>query len=108
MSDLDDLLDPGIKENPQYPGNGSVPNAGGILALGIISIVTCWILGVPGIVCGIIAISMHMKAKQLYLSNPPYYEKSYRMAQAGQICGIIGLSLSGLYFFYSIIRIANM
>ena len=50
----------------------------------------------------------NVKAKQLYLSNPPYYEKSYRMAQAGQICGIIGLSLSGLYFFYSIIRIANM
>ena len=107
MDELDDLLDPGIQnDNNNNTGSGQVPNAGGILALGIISIATCWLYGVPGLVCGIIAIVLHKKAKSVYLTNPAKYEASYKNAKAGMICGVIGLCLSALFFVYIIIVLA--
>lgn len=84
-------------------GTGVVPNATAVLVLGILSIVTCWLYGIPGIVLGIIAIVMHKKDKALYLSNKPKYEQSFKNSKAGFICGIIGLSLSALFLIYIVI-----
>jgi hypothetical protein len=80
-----------------------VPNATGSLVLGIISIATCWLYGVPGLICGIIAIALHQKDKRVYLSNPTKYEQSFKTSKAGFICGIIGLSLSALMLIYVVI-----
>jgi hypothetical protein len=92
-----DILDPGsLLQKP-------LPNATATLVLGIISLVTCIFYGVPGIACGIIAIILHKKDKQLYLSNPPVYEMSYKNSKAGFICGIIGLSLSVLFILFLMI-----
>ena len=107
MSDQKDLLDPGVtgSQGVNYGNQRPVPNAGGILALGIISIATCWLHGVPGLVCGLIGISMHKKAKATYTSNPDVYQASYNTAKAGYICAIIGTCLSGVWFLIAILAI---
>jgi hypothetical protein len=81
----------------------ALPNATAVLVLGILSIVTCWLYGIPGIIMGIIAISMHKKDKALYLSNKAKYGQSFKNSKAGFICGIIGLSLSALWIIYLVV-----
>jgi len=105
MSESDDLLDPGVTNtNAGYVGaQKSIPNANAVLVLGIISIVGCFLYGLPGLVCGIIALAMFKKVKATYLSNKPMYETSFKNANAGYICAIIGTILSGLYFLFFII-----
>ncbi|MFT5860851.1 MAG: hypothetical protein ACI865_002967 [Flavobacteriaceae bacterium] len=107
MSELDDLLDPGVTENSNtgYAQQVPIPNAVGVLVLGIISIVGCILYGVPGLICGIISLSLHRKVKEIYLSNPAKYESSYKNAKAGQICAIIGTSLSALYLLIVIVAV---
>ena len=111
MSELDDLLDPGVNksnDNLGYPPQQrSIPNANAVLVLGIISIVGCILYGIPGLVCGIIALSMMKKVKATYLSNRPMYETSYKNANAGYVCAIIGTILSGLYFLILIVVLAT-
>ena len=70
----------------------NLPSSGGILAMGIISIV---MTGLVGLILGIIAISTSKKPLELYRENPERYnESSYNQLKAGRTCGIIGLSLS--------------
>ena len=101
MSELDDLLDPGVKVNSgsNYSGggHGTLPNAAATLVLGILSIVGCVLYGIPGLICGIIALSLHSKDKKTFKSDKEHYANSFKTAQAGFICAIIGTSLSGLY-----------
>ena len=99
MSELDDLLDPGYKQNgPQYSGSGDrLPNANATLTLGIISIVGCFLYGIPGLICGIIAMAIHRSDKKLYNSDPARFQDSYKNAKAGFVCAIIGTSLSAAY-----------
>ena len=103
MSELDDLLDPGVK-NTGNGGSGitgdKLPNANATLTLGIISIVGCFLYALPGLICGIIALAIHRKDKELYKSDPDRYEQSYKNAKAGNICAIIGTSLSGAYIIF--------
>ncbi|MFT5778602.1 MAG: hypothetical protein ACI837_001558 [Crocinitomicaceae bacterium] len=104
MSELDDLLDPGVKQG-STPGNYSqqpIPNSAGVLVLGILSIVTCVFYGVPGLICGIIALVLHKKVKAIYLSDPLKYDGSYKNAKAGMVCAIIGVSLSAIWLLYLI------
>jgi hypothetical protein len=106
MSESDDLLDPGVtntNNNSGFTGaQKTIPNANAVLVLGIISIVGCILYGIPGLVCGIIALVLHKKVKATYLTNKPMYETSYKNAQAGYICAIIGTILSALFFLYFI------
>ena len=97
MSELDDLLDPSVKNTSSNTAGSTLPNASATLALGIISIVGCILYGIPGLICGIIALSIHKKDKALYQSDPSRFEQSYKNAKAGFICAIIGTSLSALY-----------
>ena len=86
-----------------FNGNQKLPNATATLVLGIISIALCWAAGIPGIICGIIAIVLYRKDKKLYDAAPSkYVEASFKNAKAGFICGIIGLSFSALYLIYYI------
>lgn len=81
-----------------------LPNATAALVLGIISIPTCFCLGIAGLVCGIIAIILGGKAVKLHKANPGVYNpSSYNNANAGKICGIIGVVLSSLYILYVIL-----
>lgn len=94
-----DLID--LDDN--FSGNQNLPNATAVLVLGIISIATCWLYGLPGIVCGIIALVLYKRDNTLYKQNPKKYtEASYKNLKAGYICGIIGLILSALMIIYVI------
>ncbi|MDG1427466.1 MAG: hypothetical protein P8H56_01510 [Crocinitomicaceae bacterium] len=94
----DELLDHEHKHvQTTNTGNETLPNSGGILAMGIISIV---LAGGIGIILGIIAVSLTGKAERLYRENPgKYKEGSYKNMRAGKVCGIIGMSLAVLIIF---------
>lgn len=101
---MDDLLD--TKSTNNNNNNyipGVLPNATTTLVLGIIAIVGCFMYAIPGLVCGIIAIMLHKKDKAIYLTDPERYENSYKTAKAGQVCGIVGLSLSAAFLLFLVI-----
>lgn len=87
----------------------TLPNSGGILAMGIISIVSfccCW--GFVGIVLGIIALVLASKANQLYMEEPERYsETSVKNMRAGKTCAIIGLALSSVVIIIAIVALAS-
>ncbi len=87
-----------------YNAQQSLPNATGILVMGIISIATCWCYGIAGLALGIISIVLSNKAKRLYEENPnTYTESSYKNMKAGRTCAIVGICLSGAYLVFIII-----
>lgn len=94
---------PPYGNQPFGGGQMELPNATAILVLGIISIVGCFCYSVPGLICGIIALSMGGKSLRMYDENPGMYTvNSYNNAKAGRICAIIGTILSVLFFLYLI------
>ncbi|MFT5858831.1 MAG: hypothetical protein ACI865_000924 [Flavobacteriaceae bacterium] len=97
----DETLDQGIKASPQpsnQQGNKTLPSSGGILAMGIISIV---LAGLIGIILAIIALSLSGKAEREYQANPgEYREGSYKNMKAGRVCAIIGVSISVLALIF--------
>lgn len=89
-----------------FTGEKTLPNATATLVLGIISIVTCWLYAIPGIVCAIIALVLFAKDKRIYQEDPMSYNASFKNSKAGQVCAIIGLCLSALMFLYLIVILA--
>lgn len=84
----------------------AIPNSTGVLVMGIISIASCFCYGVPGLVLGIISLSLAGKGKRLYNANPDFYtEASFKNLKAGQICAIIGTILSGLFILLIILYV---
>lgn len=106
MGEWDDLIDPGIRDNSSSTRtDGNLPNANAVLTLGILSIVGCFLYAVPGLICGIIALSLHMKDKRMHAEDPQFYEESFKNSKGGYICAIIGTSLSALFFLGLVIGI---
>lgn len=102
---------PPIQNNPQQFNNQfgqiPVPNATGVLVLGILSIVFCFCYGIVWIILGIIALVLANKAMAIYKINPNSFTlASFNNLKAGKICAIIGLILSSLYFIFLVIYIA--
>lgn len=96
-----DLLDAGIpkKSKPRE----DLDNVNGVLAMGIISIVLSILLaggifGFGSLLLGILAIVKGRQAMSLFNDYPnDYTVSSFRKGKAGFICGIIGVSLWGLF-----------
>lgn len=96
----------GMQQQPVYY-KPPVPNATGALVCGICAIVFAWCYAIPGIVLGVIAISLSKKANDLFAANPGMYsEPSLGNAKAGKILGIIGLCLAVLFLIWIIFWIA--
>jgi len=75
-----------------------LPKADVTLILGISSILTCFILGLTGIVLGIIARNLSKKSVELYELAPELYTKySYKNLKAGRVCAKIGIILSSVF-----------
>ena len=101
---MSDIID-GDTLGSDSSGNKPLPNATACLVLGIISIVTFWLYGVPGIVCGIIAIALHSKDKRIYSEDPKSYKNAYKSSRAGMILGLIGLILSVLFLVFIVVAV---
>lgn len=66
------------------------------MVLGIVSIVTCMFYGLPGIVCGTIAVVLARKAEvAIQVGEAPVTSRG--MAKAGRVCGWVGISLGIVY-----------
>ncbi len=108
MADNGDILDPELQElSTQNGDGGELPYAVATLVLGIISIIGCTTYGIVGMICGIIAVSLHSKDRKMYNSNRAYFEKSYKVANAGNVCAIIGIVLSSIGLVLLFILIAG-
>ncbi len=86
-------------------GIKTVPNSTAVLVLGILSIVGCVCYGIIGLIMGIIALVLHQKDKELYQSNPSAYAESFKNSKAGNVCAIIGVSLSAIYIIIVVIAL---
>jgi hypothetical protein len=74
-----------------------LPNATSSLVLGVLSISMCYCWGPVGLVLAIIGLSMGTKAVSMYNISPGIYsEGSFKNANSGKICSIIGLILSAV------------
>ena len=111
MENLENTQNPGNKpaeSNAQIP----LPNATASLVLGIISIVTsvcCYFIAIIGLTLGIIGLVLGSKALKLYQADPGKYTiKSQKNANAGKICSIIGLALSGVLILVVLVYIIFM
>lgn len=84
----------GFPPHNPYGVQEKLPNSGGILTLGILSIV---FTGLLGLILSIIALSMSSSAMREYEQNPGRYsESSYKNVKAGRTCAIVELGLLGL------------
>jgi hypothetical protein len=87
-----------------------LPNSNTILMLGIFSIVIgfcCGMFALVGLVLGIVALSLAPKAIETYQANPgKYTESSFKNINAGKICAIIGVVISGLLLLVGIVYLA--
>ncbi|MCU0435253.1 MAG: DUF4190 domain-containing protein [Bacteroidia bacterium] len=94
----------GTMPPPMFGGQRPLPNAVGVLVLGICSIVGCFCYGIPGLICGVIALILAAGAKRKYQQSPDEFtETSYKNMNAGRVCAIIGTILSALYFLFFIL-----
>lgn len=94
---MNEIIDTNATVSSNSPMNQKLPNAGGVLAMGIISIV---LAGLIGLILGIIALSTSKKSLELYRSNPGNYDpSSYSQLKGGRVCAIIGLSISSFALF---------
>ena len=100
-------ITPQNQQNTNNQMQQNLPNATGILVLGILSIVFCFCYGVIGITLGIIGVVLAKKAVKKYLNSPESFTAaSYKNVKAGKTCAIIGLCLSSLWIVVIIIYVA--
>ncbi len=99
-------------QNPETTPSGSnppipLPNATASLVLGIFSIVTSWCCGfiaIIGLTLGIIGLLLGSKALNIYQADPGKYTvNSQKNANAGKICSIIGIAISGVLILIGLI-----
>ncbi|MBL4592132.1 MAG: DUF4190 domain-containing protein [Phycisphaerales bacterium] len=83
--------------NPQQTSGKAIAS----MILGICSLLMCIAYGLPGIICGFLAILFAKHANQRIASGLAP-ESSAGMAKAGKICGWIGLSLSMIVLLFLI------
>ncbi len=97
------------QNSPKKDIRVNLPNAGGVLAMGIISIVMfCCCYGILSIALAIVALVLASKDINKYNQNPELYtESSYKNVKAGKVCSIIGLALSALIIFAVIIALIS-
>ena len=86
--------------------NQKLPNATGVLILGIVSLFGCCCYGILGIISGVIALILAAKDTRLYNENPELYS-NYNNLKIGKILAIIGLIISFLYLAFVVWLIAT-
>jgi hypothetical protein len=99
-----DILSSSIQKPSNLP---ALPHATASLVLGILSLIFCFIYGLPGLILGVIGLVLANKDRSLYKLNPEMYSTtSYANSNAGRVCSLIGVILSALFLICIIIGIA--
>ncbi len=76
-----------------------VDNAVATLVLGILSILSCVFYGIPSLILGIIALAISSGPNRNYKAFPEQYDiSSYNLLNAGRVCAIIGVCISGAFW----------
>ncbi|MGV7106784.1 CCC motif membrane protein [Flavobacterium sp. U410] len=86
--------------------NQKLPNATGVLILGIVSLFGCCCYGILGIILGIIALILAAKDTRLYNENPELYS-NYNNLKVGKILAIIGLIISIIWLLIIVWIVVN-
>ena len=82
-----------------------LPNSTAALVLGIVSIASLCCCSIVGFVLGIIGLVLGVNAMALYHQSPDVYsEASFKNANAGKICSIIGLAFGVIKIVQFIIQ----
>ena len=92
--------------------NQKLPNTTIVLLLGLFSIITCWVMGIVGLIFGIVALVIAKGDLRLYRENPDRYTNFANLA-IGRVLAVIGIILSSIYltfiiFIYTVIGIENV
>jgi uncharacterized membrane protein len=92
--------------------NKKLPNATLTLVFGLLSIMTCWILGFVGLIFGIVAFVISKKDMAALKENPKDYANTSNIL-IGRVLAAIGIALSTIYlgfivFVYTVIGIDNV
>jgi uncharacterized membrane protein len=87
--------------------NQKLPNATGVLILGIVSIVTCCCYGIVCLIAAIIGLVLANKDLKAYHQNPGQYD-NYGNLKTGRILCIIGIVLNVLSIIYYIYIISSI
>ncbi len=92
--------------------NQKLPKATLTIIFGLLSIMTCWVMGVVGLVFGIVALVISKKDLALLKENPKIYSNASNLL-IGRVLGAIGITLSTLYlgfiiFVYAVVGIDNV
>lgn len=84
----------------------SLPNAFAVLLLGLFSLLFSVVYGIPGFLCGVIALVLSRSAKRLRRQSPDSYTAgSWRLIVTGRVLATIGLILSLLVMAILVIMI---
>ncbi len=96
-------------KSPESSQKIPLQNSTAVLVLGIFSIVTSWCCGFiafVGLALGIVALALSSKATAMYQENPgKYTEGSFKNVNAGKICAIIGIVISGILILIGLVYI---
>jgi uncharacterized membrane protein len=91
-----------------YEPQTELPNSTVVLVLGILSIVSCFCYGIPGLACAIVALVIARSSTKLYADNPDKYtEHSFSNLKVGKICAKVGLALF-VFYLIAIILIVRL
>lgn len=78
-----------------------LPNSNVVLVLGVLSILSCFLIGLPGIVLGFIGMKLYKKPHELYKIAPELYRKeSYKDLRVGYIMSVVGLAMSSFFVLF--------
>jgi len=84
-------------------GKVPIPDGTRVLVLGIISIAGCFSYGLPGLICGIIALIKAKRSYALLAENPDgYTTSSLRNLKSGRTCATIGVIVSSIAIVFFI------
>ena len=76
-------------------------NAVAAMVLGMVSIMTCMFYGVPALVCGPLAMTQAKKAR-LAVQAGTCPTSVLPMANAGRVCGIVGMALGAAFILFMV------
>jgi M penetrans paralogue family 26 len=92
--------------------NKRLPNATLTIIFGLLSIMTCFLFGIVGLIFGIVTLVVSKKDLALLKENPKLYSNGSTIIM-GRVLAVIGITISTIYlgfiiFVYTVVGIENV